>query len=140
MLEDLGERMRERGREVRWVRLSAERRAPTRGEWRRLVGVDRRAIVFVDGAEQLRPAVWRVVKLLCWRAEGLIITSHGEGLLPTLVRCETSEDVLAEVVGELGIDLGGSDAEAVFRRHGGNVREALRELYDRWAGADGVFQ
>jgi hypothetical protein len=142
LLEDLAERIsagRWGGWEVRWVRLSAEKRGLSWGEWCGLaVGVDRRTIVFVDGAEQLWPACWLLVKWLSRRAGGLVITSHGEGLLPTIVRCETSADALAGVVGELGIDLAGPEVQTVFSRHEGNVREALRELYDRWAGADGV--
>ena len=66
------------------------------------------------------------------RAGGLVITSHRPGLLPTLFECETSPELLAGIVGELA----GSEVEAgeLWARHRGNVRDALRELYDQWAG------
>ncbi len=66
------------------------------------------------------------------RAGGLVITSHRPGLLPTLYECETSPELLAGIVEELaGEEL---DSEEVLARHRGNIRDALRELYDRWAG------
>jgi len=34
-------------------------------------------------------------------------------------------------------DLAGLDLPGLYRRHGGNVREALWELYDRWAAGGG---
>jgi hypothetical protein len=73
-----------------------------------------------------------MVRLRTRRAGGLVITSHRPGLLPTLFECTTSPELLAEIVGELS----GADLEAgeLYERHRGNVRDALRELYDRWAG------
>ena len=66
------------------------------------------------------------------RARGLVITSHRCGLLPTLVECETSAPLLREIVETL--HPGQPEVDLLFDRHRGNVREALRELYDFHAG------
>jgi hypothetical protein len=61
----------------------------------------------------------------------VIATSHRPGRLPLLRRHRTSPALLAELVAEL--DPAGHDAEALWRDHGGNLRECLRALYDRRA-------
>jgi hypothetical protein len=52
-----------------------------------------------------------------------------------LIQCETSPSLLQSVVEELlPHPLPGLPAvEELFHRHQGNVRDALRELYDRCA-------
>jgi hypothetical protein len=64
------------------------------------------------------------------RARGLVITSHRTGLLPTLVECETSVPLLRAILDDLHPEHVGDSAEDLFTRHRGNVRDALRELYD----------
>jgi len=61
-------------------------------------------------------------------------TAHRPGLLPPLLDCATTRELLEGIVR----DLVGPQEEALplgelFARHGGNVRESLRELYDVWA-------
>jgi hypothetical protein len=73
-----------------------------------------------------------LLRLRTRRAGGLVITSHRPGLLATLFECETTPELLAGIVRELAGD--GVDAGELHARHAGNVRNALRELYDRWAG------
>jgi hypothetical protein len=64
------------------------------------------------------------------------VTSHRGGLLPTLVRCTTSPELLEGIVGELvrppSPELRRT-ARVLFDKHGGNVREALSELYGLYA-------
>ena len=132
LLEDLAPRLEGRGFRVRTIslreahpRLGQENRALIRS-------LEPEDILLLDGAEQLGRLSWRLVRLLTRRAGGLVVTSHRPGLLPTLVECETSPELLAAIVGELA----GADIEVgeLYSRHRGNVRDALRELYDRWAG------
>lgn len=89
-------------------------------------------VLFLDGAEQLGWLSWTAVRLRTRRAGGLVVTSHRPGLLPTLFECQTSPELLTGIVE----DLAGSDVEVgeLWAQHRGNVRDALRELYDRWAG------
>jgi len=55
-------------------------------------------------------------------------------LLPTLIECTTSPALLDRIVHRLAPD---TDAvrtpNDLFARHHGNLREALRELYDVYA-------
>lgn len=99
---------------------------------RRLPRLRQDDFVILDGAEQLASvSFWR----LRWQtraAGGLLVLSHRPGLLPTLVATETSQALLDALVAEL------TPAQAcapdALARHGGNIRNALRALYDASAG------
>lgn len=133
LLEDLAPRLEARGFQVRplslWddhPRLRSEDRA-------RLRDLDSRDFVLLDGAEQLGRLSWLFLKIRCRRAGGLLVTSHRPGLLPTLLECHTSPGLLAGIVRELTGEEppDAADMETLFARHAGNLRSALRELYDR---------
>ena len=113
LLEDLGERLRAAGRRVR----------------------------LLDGAERLSWRQWRQFLRDAREDEGLIVTAHREGLLPTLLRTRTTPEILDAAVlaasGRSCAELGVSPRE-LWTRHGGNVRMALRELYDLFAGRAGA--
>lgn len=134
LLEDLAARLAGAGWRLRWVRLSRE--TPTlsaslaRATFAELGGGD---CVLLDGAEQLGPIGWAWFRWRVRRAGGLILTAHAAGRLPTLWRCETSPALLGEIVGALGVELAAGEAAALHARHAGNLRAALRELYDRAA-------
>lgn len=134
LLEDLAPRLCERGWEVVWLRLSREQPRFASG-LRRALGSRLTANCFIlfDGAEQLSRWAWWHFRRRVRPAGGLVITSHRSGLLPTLLRCETSVGLFAGIVAELlqGTTLPeGATQDGLFRKHGGNLREALRELYD----------
>jgi hypothetical protein len=137
LLEDLGARLRDRGRTPRFLRLNQHQPRFPRGFLAEFTaGLEPRDIVLLDGAEQLGWIGWRRFLSVTRAAGGLIITAHRAGLLPTLVSCRTSPELLSDIVREL---LGGhsdelqSLLEALFTRHRGNIRDVLRELYDRCA-------
>lgn len=67
-----------------------------------------------------------------------LAAQHGEGRLPLLHRCETSPVLLGELVRSLSVTLSLADAVALHARHGGNLRAALRELYDVHADAAAI--
>lgn len=137
LLEDLEVRLQGRGFRTAMVRLSETNYRISPETVRRLIAeANSRAIVLVDGADHLgRPAWWR----FCRRtrnAGGLVITSHRRGLLPTLLECTTTPELLEEIVHEmLGVQAGAFsvDLRTLFAKHDGNVRDALRELYDVYA-------
>jgi hypothetical protein len=132
LLEDLAPRLEARGFRVRTISLREAHPRLDREDRSVLRSLGPQGIVFLDGAEQLGWLSWRLVRFRTRRAGGLVITSHRPGLLPTLFECETSPELLGGIVSELaGTDL---NVEELYARHGGNVRDALRELYDRWAG------
>jgi hypothetical protein len=135
LLEDLGERLAEQGFRVRTATLR-------RGE--RRLGPARTAALFrepgprdlllVDGAEQLGPLSWWSLRRRSRAAAGLIVTSHRPGLLPTLRECRTTPELLAGIVADLSGTAGEEEVGELFARHRGDLRLALRELYDRSAG------
>ena len=138
LLEDAAVRLEALGFRLHWILLSAERprwHDALTGEFPKQL--TREDFVLLDGAEQLRSWAWRRFVGQCRGAGGLLITCHRAGRLPTLHECRTDEGLLRDIIATL---LGGRDhpglpgMRELFERHGGNVREALRELYDRWGG------
>jgi len=93
-------------------------------------GAGGRAILVVDGAEQMNGLLWQLVSRLM---PMILITSHREGLLPTVYRCGTDERLLAslltELLGERTEEVRERAAE-LFRLHSGNIRAVLWSLYD----------
>jgi hypothetical protein len=136
LLDTLEPRLRERGFAVIRLRLTEE---SPRLAWRKLTAlssaITSRHFVLLDGAEQMNWWRWQQFRRVVAPAAGLLITTHRAGRLPTLIQCETSPSLLQSVVEELlPHPLPGLPAvEELFHRHQGNVRDALRELYDRCA-------
>lgn len=101
-----------------------------------LVAARRGQLVAVDGWEQLPWGCGLLITALArWRRAAVITTAHRPSGLPVLARCHSSPAVVAALVERLP-DHGGAiesaDIEAAFRSHGGNVRDALAALYDRF--------
>ena len=132
LLEDLEPGIRARGHKTVAVRLDRDKRWFDSTELERLRQAARsRAVILLDGFEQLTFLRWRQLCRLTRRAGGLIVTSHRACRLPVLVRTETSVPLLARIVSELLPAAGDSLSNELFLRHRGNIRDALRELYDR---------
>ena len=90
----------------------------------------------LDGAEQMGRLDWLQFHRRTQTAGGLIITSHRPGRLPTLLGCATTPALLTEIVTELLGDPRSAAAlqlDELYQRHAGNLRHALRELYDVYA-------
>jgi hypothetical protein len=100
-----------------------------------------RDLICLDGADELSAAAWLLLRARSRRAGGLLITTHREGRLPTLVRCRTDANLLASLVSALTAPVPTGTlpelppATALFTKHGGDIREALRDLYDCCANA-----
>jgi hypothetical protein len=92
------------------------------------------ASVFLDSAEQLSAPGWWELRWRVRQASRFVITAHRPGLLPTVRECRTSAELLADLVCELTGER--RECAALWARHGGNVREALFELYLRAADGD----
>jgi hypothetical protein len=137
LMEDLAGYFAAEGWTVRHVRLSVERPRLDPDQVRELLaGLRARDLVLLDGANLLGHLSWWRFRRRACRAGSLLITSHRPGLLPTLWKHETSPELLGGIVAELLRPNEGVDAEVIgqlFERHGGNLREALRELYDMYA-------
>jgi hypothetical protein len=138
LLEDLAGRLEKIGWTPVWIRLSAEfPRLPPACDAVFFAKLGVNDVVLFDGAEQLGAIAWRVFQYRARHAGGLVITTHHAGRLPMLRRCETTPELVAELVRALGEPLSREEAERLHGRHGGNVREVIRELYDRCAACGG---
>jgi len=136
LLEDFEPRLRERGFEVVWVRLTREKPRLSSAALAQLVSLHALQIILFDGAEQLSRWQWWRFLWRVRRAGGLLLTSHRPGLLPTLQACKTTPELLAEVVADLlneTPETCRAQAVCLFHKHQGNLREALREFYDVWS-------
>lgn len=135
LFEQFVNRLHDRGRVIRAVRLSLEdRRLPGDFISTKEPIDSETTILAVDGADHLRKLDWRQLRRRSGRYQGLLITSHRPGMLPTLSHCKPSLELLDELVAEL-VPEQKKHFEPIlpdlYKRHCGNIRECLRELYDR---------
>lgn len=96
----------------------------------------RNAIVVLDGAEQLPWWRWRWFLRSLQKSQGCLITSHRDGQLPTLAFCDTSVDLLVDLVTELQGPVSSEQQaglEQLFHTMQGDIRLCLRELYERYS-------
>ncbi len=141
LLEDLAPRLREAGFAVRELRLDTETpRFEAEFLERFLSSLGARDVILFDGAEQLARMAWSRFERGTRAAGGLVITSHRPGLLPSLVETSTTPELLQglveQILGDRSIELRPL-VPALFEKHRGNLRDALRELYDRYAEVEG---
>jgi len=140
LLEDLAPRLRNDGYIVRELRLDAQMPHFEPGFLEGfLPSLGTRDVVLFDGAEQLGSLGWDRFERGTRAAAGLVITAHRSGRLPSLIETSTSPELLRglveQILGERSADLRAL-LPALFERHRGNLREALRELYDRYADVE----
>jgi hypothetical protein len=135
LLEELAVRLEGRGFLLRTATLhEGDRRLSAEQEHTLFADLTPCDCLLLDGAEQLSPLSWRRVERRSRAAGGLVVTSHRPGLLPTLLECRTTPELLADLLQQLlGEEAGGLSPEELHARHRGNLRDVLRELYDRWA-------
>lgn len=97
---------------------------------------EERPRLFIDGYDLLP---WRLRRAVRRHPEA-IVTSHRETRMPTLLLFETTPNLLGMLIVRLSPavhDALGDDAVASLHAvHRGNVRNALRELYDRTAAGE----
>jgi hypothetical protein len=134
LLEELAGRLAATGLAPRILTLTKGERRLRRDERGLVAGAGPGEILLVDGADELSFLAWSSLVRASRAAAGLVVTTHRPGLLPTLWTCSTSAELLADLVREL---LGEEAAAALaprlavlFTEHAGNLRAALRALYD----------
>jgi hypothetical protein len=98
---------------------------------------ERPTLVAVDGYEQLGFWARRGLRRFCRRGGiGLVVTAHKSMGFPDLARCAPSLETVERLArGLLGGEAPWATSEmiaACFEKHGGNVREVLFDLYDRY--------
>lgn len=135
LLHELGDRLGAEGFELRRLRPDLDDRRLAAHQLSEFgTDVSSSTALLLDGADRVGPLAWRRLLRAARGAAVLVVTTHREGRLPTLHRCRTSPALLAELIDELvPFGPGGEGAVALFARSEGNVRRALRTLYDRAA-------
>lgn len=96
-------------------------------------------VLLVDGADHLPWWNWQRLKRHVFKMKrGLVVTTHQPGLLPTWHQCRPSPDILHGIANRLHPHsplVSSPQIVELFHSHRGNIREALRQLYDQ-AGAE----
>jgi hypothetical protein len=133
LLDQFTPHLQRQGWSTHRLRLNRARRAFTYKQWSAFSSFSERDLILLDGAEQLNWLHWN---RLCWKtrhAGGLLITSHHVGRLPMLFECRTSPQLLQQLAGVLAPrqDFTDATAQTLFTSHNGNIRDALRKLYDK---------
>lgn len=127
-MEQLMPRLRALGRTPRLVRMNTSDGASLPPWWHEaLAQCQPNDVLLADGYELLRFAarrrLRRETRVL---GAGLIVTAHRPVGLPTLLRCRTNPALLGHSLPEAHI-------AQLYRQHHGNLRDALRALYDEAA-------
>ncbi len=140
LLAALAEPLAAAGRCCYRIALRDRQRRLPRG-WRRDARRAGANLLVIDGYEQLSTASRVSARLACrllgW---GLLVTAHRDVGLPTLYVTSTNAGMARQLVerftGGRRRQLGADAVDESFAAAGGNVREMLFDLYDRWE-ADG---
>jgi len=134
LLSTLATQLRRKGRTVKALRLNSEGHSERR--WildHFLSSVQAGDFVLLDGAEQLSFFAWQRLVRKVTHAAGLIITGHHHGRLPCLIELVPSAHILRHIVQSL-TELPSATVDQLatryFQRYHGNLREALRAMYD----------
>jgi hypothetical protein len=135
VLEQLAPRLAARGFNPKLLTLRAESTSADKQMLAAATSARAPDFLLLDGAEQLTTRQWLTFQNWMRTAAGCVITLHRESRLPTVLQVDSSPALLDELTHELcGAWLPEGEARRLFIRHHGNLRECLRELYDRWAG------
>jgi hypothetical protein len=138
LLTHLAAAIERRGERVRLARLHSWWDLPT--AWTAIRGAAAGDTVCIDSWECLGVTARSVLRLAARVSGcGLLVTSHRGTGMPELIRCGTSASLLRSIVRSLpghacwhGQLIHETDIDAAFALHGGNLRESLYELYDRF--------
>jgi Ni2+-binding GTPase involved in maturation of urease and hydrogenase len=128
LLEDLEPHLAKRNLAAKYLRLNREHRSIDGSFFESISASD---VICFDGCEQLSDRAWCEFQKRTQHACGLIVTTHSPGRLATLVECSTTSSLLGRIIERLVGPNHPVHVESLFRKHGGNLRDALRDLYDQ---------
>ena len=140
LLEDLQQTLAEKGIGTRMVFVNDTSPLSEPACRQLLSQTTRDEILLLDGADLISRSCWSLIKRhTITHAHGLIITSHRPGLLPTLIECTTTPSLLKDIAHDLqppDHPIPSECLDTLFHHHQGNIRNCLRDLYDRYAQSD----
>ena len=105
-------------------------------DWKRISDKPPGTVLLLDGADLVSRRAWGRLRSLARSGLGLITTSHHDLRgCPTVYTTDPSPERLADLIRHLHPRiLDEANPETLYAKHEGNIRDALRELYDRCAG------
>ena len=138
LLVHLADAIERRGEWVRRVRLRSWRDASE--VWKAIRLAPPRGTVCIDSWECVGFATRSLLRVAARLAGcGLLVTAHHGAGMPQLVHCGTTASLLRSIVRTLpgherwhGTWIREADIDSAFAVHGGNIRESLYQLYDRF--------
>lgn len=137
LLETLAPKLADRGLDPVILRYYDQKRSMDGADISALRAANRpTAAILIDGGEVLSLRNWWTLRYMTRHAGGLIMTSHGAGRLPTVHQCVPSVAILSDVAHAIAPAYApafAADYGTIYRDHDGNIRDALRHLYDRCA-------
>jgi energy-coupling factor transporter ATP-binding protein EcfA2 len=137
LLEDLQGALEREGRKTRLVFVNDTSPLEAPACRRLLSELTPEEVLLLDGADLIARSCWSLIKRhTITHAFGLVITSHRPGLLPTLLDCSTTPQLLKEIVADLAPQahaIPPALLDDLYTRHNGNLRACLRDLYDLYA-------
>jgi len=138
LIEEWVRRLEAQGQAVCRIRLNEDRRAFSLNEWTRIKSAGPETFLLIDGEEQLGEWVWWKLRRIAPHFRKIVTTTHRKGRLPLLFETRIfpglEEKVLSELVPAEKIEGYRIFLRAALRKRGGNLREALFDLYDLEAG------
>lgn len=137
LLDCLEKRARQRGTPTEKIFLSLDRKHSWDVIKKHFMEIPENGVLFFDGAGHLPTLRWMQLRLMMNRRRfGFLMTSHREGILPTLISCKPSASLLSDIVERLlGEDspIEEKTLAEIYNRHSGDIRTCLRELYDEFS-------
>jgi len=137
LLEDIATALEEKGRQIKSIFINDTSPMTWKDSRNLFMEITGDQIVILDGADSLSRMTWPALKRgVLRKAAGLIVTAHKPGLMPTLIECTTNPELFRRIVAEITqgtceFDLARLDQ--LYHSHNGNIRTALRDLYDLFA-------
>lgn len=137
LLEELENNLQISGIRTETIFLSNDIRLPWQTVCDKVSSLPEAGVLFFDGACHLSRWRWRQLRQQAQQQGiGMVITSHKEGMLPTLIHCRPNPETLIELVkhllGDIDMNLQ-ADCIRLYQTHQGNIRDCLRQLYDDFA-------
>ena len=137
LLEELEKQVKISGIQTENIFFNNDIRLPWQTVCGKVSSLPSGGVLFFDGACHLSRWRWRQLRQQAQRQGiGMVITSHKEGMLPTLFHCRPGPETLIELVkyllGDIDIELRDECAK-LFQTHQGNIRDCLRQLYDNFS-------
>jgi hypothetical protein len=131
LLDQLEPRLAALGFDIRHLRLDTTTTSFPRKFMREFFAdLESNSVILFDGADQMTGRAWQRFLPRTESCAGIVATSHVTGMLPTLVECRTTPELLFKLATELKHDTPRELTDRLFATHKGNIRFAIRELYD----------